>query len=80
MLLHFNLIEHHLEMGVGRKQKRRDWCTITEKSRKVLMYMEKIAEILTEKSVTRVTCQISLKSNFDWQSLILDFGTEIRNQ
>ena len=45
MLLHFNLIEHHLEMGDGRKQKRREWYTITEKGRKVLMYMEKIAEL-----------------------------------
>jgi len=29
MLSHFNLIEHHLEMGDGRKQKRRKWYTIT---------------------------------------------------
>ena len=46
MLLHFNLIEHHLEMGDGRKRKRREWYTITEKGRNVLMYMEKIAEML----------------------------------
>ena len=45
MLLHFNLIEHHLEMGDGRKRKRIEWYTITEKGRKVLMYTEKIAEL-----------------------------------
>jgi len=33
-------------MGDGRKRKRREWYTITEKGRNVLMYMEKIAEML----------------------------------
>jgi len=37
-LLHFNLVEHHLE----RDQKRKEWYTITEKGRKVLMLMEEM--------------------------------------
>ena len=43
-LLVFGLIEHHLT----REVKRVEWYTITEKGRKILQYLKKMEEIISE--------------------------------
>ena len=41
-LLHFGLVEHHLE----RLELRREWYTITEKGRKILNRLNEILELM----------------------------------